>query len=104
MLRSDHRTFSTLVTLKVKINELKLNLLRDITYHVFFRMLTDSFSQSETVIEGEFEIGTQYHFYMETLVAVCIPVEDGINVFCSTQDQDAVQNAIARCLKLHKAQ
>lgn len=56
------------------------------------------------MIEGEFEIGTQYHFYMETLVAVCIPVEDGMNVYCSTQDQDAVQNAVARCLKLHKAQ
>jgi xanthine dehydrogenase/oxidase len=59
---------------------------------------------SETVIEGEFEIGTQYHFYMETLVAVCVPVEDGMNIYCSTQDQDAVQNAVARCLKLHKAQ
>lgn len=64
----------------------------------------DGFSQSETVVEGEFEIGTQYHFYMETLVAACVPVEDGMDVFCATQDQDAVQNAVARCLSLNKAQ
>ena len=56
------------------------------------------------MIQGEFEIGTQFHFYMETLVALCIPVEEGMNVFCSTQYQDAVQNAIARCLNLNKAQ
>lgn len=59
---------------------------------------------SETVVEGEFEIGTQYHFYMETLVTVCIPTEDGIDVHCATQDQDSVQTAIADCLKIQKAQ
>lgn len=61
-------------------------------------------TKSETLIEGEFEIGTQYHMYMETLIAACAPVEDGMDVYCATQDQDAVQNAVARCLKLQKAQ
>lgn len=56
------------------------------------------------MIDGEFEIGTQYHFYMETLITCCVPVEDGMNIYCATQDQDAVQTAVARCLKLQKAQ
>lgn len=64
----------------------------------------EGFAKSETVVEGEFEIGTQYHFYMETLVTLCVPTEDGMNVYCATQDQDAVQNAIARCLNFQKAQ
>lgn len=69
-----------------------------------FRFLSDEISQSELVVEGEFEIGSQYHFYMETLVASCVPVEDGMEIFCATQDQDAVQTAVARCLKLHNSQ
>ncbi len=56
------------------------------------------------MIEGEFEIGNQYHMYMETLIAACVPTEDGMDVYCATQDQDAVQTAVARCLKLQKAQ
>lgn len=41
---------------------------------------------------------------METLITCCVPVEDGMNIYCATQDQDAVQTAVARCLKLQKAQ
>ena len=63
----------------------------------------EGISQSETVVEGEFEIGSQYHMYMETLIAACTPVEDGMDVYCATQDQDAVQNAVAQCLKLPKS-
>lgn len=55
-------------------------------------------------MEGEFELGSQYHFYMETQVTVCRPIEDGIDVYCATQDIDAVQLAIAHCLNLTKAQ
>ena len=33
-----------------------------------------------TIIEGEFEMGSQYHFYMETLSAVCRQV---IDIACS---------------------
>ncbi|XP_046441655.1 indole-3-acetaldehyde oxidase-like isoform X1 [Daphnia pulex] len=64
----------------------------------------DGLSQSDTVVEGEFEIGSQYHFYMETLVAACVPVEDGMDVFCATQDQEAVQSAVANCLNLRNSQ
>jgi len=64
----------------------------------------EGFESSETVIEGEFEIGTQYHFYMETLTAACVPIEDGVDMYCATQDQDVVQNIIATCLDLKKSQ
>ena len=41
--------------------------------------------------------------YMETHVTLCVPVEDGIDVHCSTQDGDAVQTAIANSLGMPKA-
>ena len=56
------------------------------------------------MVEGEFEIGSQYHFYMETLVAACVPVEDGMDIYCATQDQEAVQNAVANRLNLRNSQ
>lgn len=59
---------------------------------------------SETIVEGEFEIGNQYHFFMETHVTACVPIEDGMDVYCATQDQDSVQKVIAYCLRLKKSQ
>ena len=64
----------------------------------------DGLAKSETIVEGEFEIGSQYHMYMETLVAACAPTEDGIDVYSATQDIDAVQGMVATCLKMEKAQ
>jgi xanthine dehydrogenase molybdopterin-binding subunit B len=29
------------------------------------------------VVEGDVEIGSQYHFYMETLACIVRPIEDG---------------------------
>lgn len=48
-------------------------------------------------------MGSQFHFYMETLVASCSPTEDGLDVYCSTQDQDTLQTTIANCLGMQKA-
>ncbi|XP_048511551.1 indole-3-acetaldehyde oxidase-like isoform X3 [Athalia rosae] len=50
------------------------------------------------VIRGEFSCGSQYHYTMETQSCVCVPLEDGIDVFTSTQGVDLSQNAIAACL------
>lgn len=69
--------------------------------HCFF---TEEMRRAETVVEGEFEIGNQYHFYMETIVASCVPVEDGMDVYCSTQDQDSIQSAVAHCVGIERAQ
>ncbi|XP_001864335.2 xanthine dehydrogenase [Culex quinquefasciatus] len=59
-----------------------------------------SVSSPESCIEfkGSLELGGQYHFYMETQSCVCVPIEDGLDVYSSTQWIDMVQVAIARML------
>lgn len=52
-------------------------------------------------ITGRFEIGSQYHYTMETLTTICVPTEDGgIDVFASTQWPDINQVAIAQSLNI----
>lgn len=52
-------------------------------------------------LSGEFYIGSQYHYTMETQTAVCRPAEDGgLDVFSSTQWVDFTQEAIADMLAI----
>ncbi|XP_044734075.1 xanthine dehydrogenase-like [Chrysoperla carnea] len=48
------------------------------------------------VVKGTFDIGAQYHLTMETQTCICVPIEDGMDVFSSTQWMDYVQIAIAK--------
>ncbi|XP_025155411.1 xanthine dehydrogenase/oxidase isoform X3 [Harpegnathos saltator] len=50
------------------------------------------------VIKGVFECGSQYHYTMETQSCVCIPVEDGMDIYPATQWIDLIQVSIAQCL------
>ncbi|CAL7942348.1 unnamed protein product [Xylocopa violacea] len=50
------------------------------------------------VIKGEFRSGSQYHYTMETQACVCVPIEDGMDVFPATQSVDLTQVAIAMVL------
>lgn len=54
----------------------------------------------DNIIRGTMEMGTQYHYTMETHVAICVPIEDGIDVYSSTQWIDAVQIAVADVLNI----
>ena len=52
------------------------------------------------VIKGSFDIGSQYHYTMETQSCVCVPVEDGMDVYPATQWMDLVQRAISQVLNV----
>ncbi|MEO7099767.1 MAG: xanthine dehydrogenase molybdopterin binding subunit [Luteolibacter sp.] len=58
---------------------------------------------SPHVIEGEFHIGGQDHFYLETQAAWAEPDgEGGVHVSSSTQHPSEVQTIVAEILGLHK--
>ncbi|KAL4223518.1 hypothetical protein ACF0H5_016989 [Mactra antiquata] len=59
-------------------------------------------ANSPVKVNGTISIGTQYHFHMETQSSLCIPTEDGMNVFTGTQWIDLSQTAISRVTGLNK--
>ncbi|KAK3793085.1 hypothetical protein RRG08_038590 [Elysia crispata] len=50
------------------------------------------------VVEGECEMGTQYHFYIENQVALCVPSEDGMDIYSATQASDLVHRTTSQVL------
>ncbi|CAH2090197.1 unnamed protein product [Euphydryas editha] len=54
-------------------------------------------------IKGVYEIGPQYHYYMEPLSCVSIPLDKGIEVYDATQWMDLTQAAVARCLNMSES-
>ena len=55
------------------------------------------------IIEGDLELGKQYHFFMETLTAVCRPMEDNqLKMYVTTQWMDFTQNLIMGATGLPK--
>ena len=57
-------------------------------------------STAHTVIEGEFEVGGQEHFYLEGQNAAAIPQEDGMHIISSTQHPTEIQHKVAHALHL----
>lgn len=52
------------------------------------------------VIKGSFDIFSQYHYTMETQTCVCVPIEDGMDVYPATQWMDLAHIAISQALKI----
>ncbi|WP_103332464.1 xanthine dehydrogenase molybdopterin binding subunit [Pseudotabrizicola formosa] len=53
------------------------------------------------VVEGQFELGGQEHFYLEGQVAACLPLEGGdLLVHASTQHPTEIQHKVAHALHL----
>jgi xanthine dehydrogenase/oxidase len=57
-------------------------------------------SSASHKISGRFKLGGQYHFSIETQSCVCVPIEDGMDVYSATQWMDATQIAIAEAINL----
>lgn len=55
---------------------------------------------AHTIVEGEFEVGGQEHFYLEGQVAAAIPQEDGMHIISSTQHPTEIQHKVAHALHL----
>ncbi|XP_018394483.1 PREDICTED: indole-3-acetaldehyde oxidase-like [Cyphomyrmex costatus] len=57
-------------------------------------------NNTQHVIKGVFQCGSQYHFTMETQSCVCVPAEDGMDVYPTSQWMDLTQISIANCLNV----
>ncbi len=57
-------------------------------------------SKAAVVVEGEFEVGGQEHFYLEGQIAAAIPQEDGMHIIASTQHPTEIQHKVAHALHL----
>ncbi|XP_055329954.1 uncharacterized protein LOC129582465 [Paramacrobiotus metropolitanus] len=53
-------------------------------------------------ISGDFEMGTQAHYHMETMTALAVPNEDGLDVEAGTQWLDYEQAGVAQVLGIPK--
>ncbi|XP_076232212.1 xanthine dehydrogenase/oxidase [Calliopsis andreniformis] len=52
------------------------------------------------VIKGTFRCGSQYHFTMETQTCICLPTENGMDIYPATQNVDILQTSVALCLNI----
>lgn len=53
------------------------------------------------VVEGQFEVGGQEHFYLEGQVAACLPLEGGdVLIHSSTQHPTEIQHKVAHALHI----
>ncbi|RZF32560.1 hypothetical protein LSTR_LSTR006555 [Laodelphax striatellus] len=53
-------------------------------------------------LSGTFEIGAQYHYTMETQTCYCIPLEDGMDVYPSSQWPSMIQWTVADVLNVQQ--
>ncbi|MCF6220764.1 MAG: xanthine dehydrogenase molybdopterin binding subunit [Robiginitomaculum sp.] len=50
-------------------------------------------------LEGQFEMGGQDHFYLEGMIAMALPLEDGdVHIYSSTQNPTEIQHLVAHVL------
>ncbi|XP_075976672.1 uncharacterized protein LOC142976940 [Anticarsia gemmatalis] len=56
------------------------------------------------VIKGVYDIEAQYHYYMEPLSCVVVPVDEMLEVYDSTQWMDLTQACVARSLGIQESE
>ena len=71
------------------------------THHKVRRGLIErGFAGSAEVVQGEFRVGGQEHYYLEPLGAVALPERGGLTIMGGIQCPFYVQKAVARACKL----
>jgi xanthine dehydrogenase large subunit len=56
-------------------------------------------------LQGEFDVGGQEQFYLESQISYVVPKEDnGIHLYCSTQSPTEMQRQVCHALNLHAHQ
>ena len=93
-LQSPQNVFKK-ATLQTKPKDINGN---SVLYVAFF-LIKFQLCAAVTSVEGQFEIGSQYHFHMETQSVIARPVEDlQLQVLAATQWMDGTQKIIAQAL------
>ncbi|EGG20479.1 xanthine dehydrogenase [Cavenderia fasciculata] len=63
------------------------------------REVDQVFGECENVVQGEFKMGGQEHFYLETNVSLAVPIEgDEYHIYSSTQNPTKTQILVAKAL------
>ncbi|XP_053662777.1 xanthine dehydrogenase/oxidase-like [Anopheles marshallii] len=84
-------------TVKTMLNNNIDKEVEDHLKHMNFLPIDD---QSVQQIQGTIEMYGQYHFYIEPQTCLCVPIEDGMDIYAATQWIDLCQVAIAAALKV----
>ena len=58
-------------------------------------------ARAPRVIEGQFDMGGQEHFYLEGQIALSVPNEGGVTVHCSSQHPTEIQHKVAEAIGTH---
>jgi xanthine dehydrogenase/oxidase len=67
----------------------------------FYLKASEYGKDTKQTISGHFEIpSTQYHYHMETQQCLCVPNEEDIDIYSSSQWSDTVQIAVSEVLKV----
>lgn len=61
----------------------------------------EAINNSHGQLSGEFSNSAQFHFYIENLIAICTPTEDGFDIDCGSQWMDYVQKAVGQVVKVN---
>lgn len=69
-------------------------------YQEYSQHTPTEFNDALKTIKGRIDMTSQYHMHMEPQTTVCIPSEDGMLVYTSTQYPNLVHIAISECLLL----
>lgn len=65
-----------------------------------FVLETKVTDDDKMVVRGWVNLHDQYHLTMELQTCVCVPVEDGMDVYSSTQWMENVHNAVSKVLNM----